>query len=129
MFAIFHNSSNITDELTEVNSTYTNSHENIEITRNAEDSLEITFQFGLSVTVNISVGILHYTMAVPDSLQNGTISGLLGNFNGNSTDDVISLNGTIYDANDEKDIFSYGETCEYCERGTYSNISVACMQP
>lgn len=113
MFSVFHNSSNITNDLSEVNDTYTNSYENIEMSRNAENSLEITFQFGLSVTVNISVGILHYTLAMPDSLINSTISGLLGNFNGNEMDDVISPNGTFYNASNEKDVFNYGETCEY----------------
>ena len=73
--------------------------------------MEFVFENGISVTVNISVGILHYTIAMPETFR-GETRGLLGNFNNNSTDDLKSPNGTLYKADDEKEIFMFGESCK-----------------
>ena len=108
---VYHNSTDISNHLSMINDTYSNSKETIEIMRSAENSVEIVFENGISVTVNVSVGILHYTIAMPNNFANLT-KGLLGNFNGNSNDDFLSPNGTQYNASDERSIFQFGETCK-----------------
>ena len=110
-FTIYHNGTDITSELLETNDTYTNNKTTVEVTRLAENSVEFVFENGISVTVNISVGILHYTIAIPETFR-GETRGLLGNFNNNSTDDLKSPNGTLYKADNEKEIFMFGESCK-----------------
>ena len=108
---MYHNGTDISYQVSTVNDTYSNSNETIEVTRVAEQSMEIVFSSGISVTVNISVGILYYTIAVPNTYANLT-QGLLGNFNGNSSDDIVSPSSTAYNSSDEKEIYMFGETCQ-----------------
>lgn len=109
---MFHNSSNITDQLSEVNDTYTNK-KNIEIKRVAENSVEVFFAFGPSVFVNISMGVLYYTIAIPQPFKGSKIRGLLGNFNDDYTDDLTSPNGTVYNASYDAQMYAFGESCKF----------------
>lgn len=94
----------------EINDIYTDA-DNIEIELVAENSMEVFFNFGLSVSVNISMGMLRYAIAIPRSLKEST-NGLLGNFNGDFTDDLISPDGTTYNISSEQEIFAFTESCK-----------------
>ena len=109
---VYHNGTDISNELSEVDDTYTNDAETVEVIRVSENSTETIFVNGISITTNISVGILHYTIALPEEFK-GQTSGLVGNFNDNTTDDLISVNGTLYDPQNETEIYEFGESCEY----------------
>ena len=75
--------------------------------------IESTFSNGISVTVTLLSGLLNVVAVLPQDFM-GLAQGLLGNFNGNDTDDFIYLNGTTLD-NDASDrmIHSFGLTCDY----------------
>ena len=75
--------------------------------------IESTFSNGISVTVTLLSGLLNVVAALPQDFM-GLSQGLLGNFNGNDTDDFIYPNGTVLD-NDASDrmIHSFGLTCNY----------------
>ena len=75
--------------------------------------IESTFSNGISVTVTLLSGLLNVVAVLPQDFM-GLSQGLLGNFNGNDTDDFIYPNGTVLD-NDASDrmIHSFGLTCDY----------------
>lgn len=106
---MYYNKTIVTDSLSEVNDTI--STDTFEITRLSNDSILTVFQNDISLTTNISVGILHFTIAVPDKFKDQT-QGLLGNFNGNKSDDLKNISGFIFDATVEDEIYKFGENCE-----------------
>lgn len=124
------NGSNITDEVTNSSSDFS-SHVNIQrpsnvmmssigstITQNENSELnmnriESTFSNGISVTVTLLSGLLNVVAVLPQDFM-GLTQGLMGNFNGNNTDDFIYPNGTMLD-NDASDrmIHDFGLTCKF----------------
>ena len=104
------NGSNITDEITNSSS---NLNSFVDIQRTSEmNRIESTFSNGISVTVTQLSGLLNIVAALPQDFM-GLTQGLLGNFNGNATDDFIYRNGTLLD-NDASDrmIHDFGQTCK-----------------
>ena len=75
--------------------------------------IESTFSNGISVTVTLLSGLLNVVAVLPQDFM-GLTQGLLGNFNGNATDDFIYPNGTMLD-NDASDrmIHDFGLTCKF----------------
>ena len=73
--------------------------------------IESTFSDGISVTVTLLSGLLNVVASLPPEFM-GQTQGLLGNFNGNATDDFIYPNGTVLN-NDASDrmIHDFGLTC------------------
>jgi len=57
---------------------------------------------------------LDIAVQLPPELKNKSIGGLLGNFNGIASDDLVSRDGETIDAgSDEETIYyKFGETCE-----------------
>jgi hypothetical protein len=74
--------------------------------------IESTFSGGISITVTLLSGLLNVVAALPQEFM-GRTQGLLGNFNGNATDDFIYPNGTMLN-NDASDrmIHDFGLTCK-----------------
>ena len=74
--------------------------------------IESTFSNGISITVSLLSGLLDIVAVLPRNFM-GLTQGLLGNFNGNNTDDFIYPNGTLLD-NDASDsmIHGFGQTCK-----------------
>ena len=75
--------------------------------------IESTFSDGISVTVTLLSGLLNVVAVIPQEQEfMGQTQGLLGNFNGNATDDFIYPNGTLLN-NDASDrmIHDFGLTC------------------
>ena len=104
------NGSNITDEITNSSS---NLNSFVDIQRTSEmNRIESTFSNGISITVSLLSGVLNIVVVLPQDFM-GLTQGLLGNFNGNDTDDFIYSNGTLLD-NDASDsmIHDFGQTCE-----------------
>lgn len=69
---------------------------------------------GITFNVTLGVGLLQMSLGMPNVFKNKTI-GLLGNFNGNSFDDLKTRNGTVIPkhANDSEIFHSFGQTCEF----------------
>ena len=85
------------------------------VTRTAEKSVRMLFyKEGLVYifTVTRRSGLLDFVINLDSSL-NGETRGLLGNFNGDGTDDFIKPNGITVpsDANDQT-LHEYGQSCE-----------------
>ena len=108
---MFLDGSIITDEIT--NST-SNLNSFVDIQRTSEmNGIESTFSNGISITVTLLSGLLDVVTVLPQDFM-GLTQGLLGNFNGNDTDDFIDRNGTLLDndASDNMIHFSFGQTCK-----------------
>ncbi|XP_069119594.1 uncharacterized protein [Argopecten irradians] len=77
--------------------------------------LEDTLFLGLintdiSLRIQVSAGMLSISPSIPEGLR-GSLTGLLGNFNGDPSDDFIFPNGTVLRGNlTEQEIFDYGQT-------------------
>lgn len=76
--------------------------------------LDLSPDFALEVELRNQ--LLDFRLTIPSKFQ-GTgysSSGLLGNNDGDSTNDFILPNGTtLSDAMTDKEIFSYGQQCKY----------------
>lgn len=68
--------------------------------------------------MKVTLGVRFLTIeAVVDSKYNGSVIGLMGNFDGNSTNDFILPNGTFLkpeDVNTERKIYNnFGQFCKH----------------
>ena len=81
--------------------------------RLANNSLEVSFLSGVTLTTNFANGIFNFVLNLPPTL-NGQTRGLLGTLNGNTSDDLIFRNGTLLpttSSDAEKHIF--GQSCKF----------------
>ena len=105
---------NITGYLSQVNGTYnvSDGDTEAELTRQDQDTIIATFSNGVGCTFTKSVGILNFVLALPRSFM-GQTRGLLGNNNGNKTDDFMMRGAThsLPDNLTDEEIFSFGKSC------------------
>ncbi|XP_053387247.1 uncharacterized protein LOC123541978 [Mercenaria mercenaria] len=89
---------------------WSSSDNNLTITKR-NGSVDVYFPIcNISLIISINIEMLTLRTLVPDNLQNLT-NGLLGNYNGDSSDDFTMPNGTVLQENiTEREIFSYGQT-------------------
>lgn len=104
-------SKDITGFIPNVTDTYTN-NSFVSFERVGQTSILSTFSNGVSITVSLSLGILTSVVTLPMDLQN-KVSGLLGNFNDDSTDDLIYPNGTSLSSGaSDMMIHYFGQACK-----------------
>ena len=86
----------------------------VDIVSTAMNVIETTFATGISISVTLQSGILSLVAVLPQEFM-GRTRGLMGNFNGNDTDDFVYPNDTELDndADDER-IHYFGQTCKNC---------------
>ena len=85
--------------------------ETVSITTINNNSIQSTFENGISVTVSVVTGLLTYSISVSSS-QN--ISGMLGNYNGNPNDDFVLPNGTMLPSNaSDRQVYTFGQSCKW----------------
>ena len=114
--SVFLNAMEITQNVSVVNETF-NTLE-VTVLRGSANSFIFSFPCGIGLTTTVSTGILSFVLTVPADL-NGATQGLLGNFNGNLTDDFMYPNGTLLsDGASDRDIHDFGQSCEYMLRLT-----------
>lgn len=110
-FAVVRNGGDISGNLTTVNDTVMDL--SVQITRTGVNMVESVFASGIRVTVKVTEGIPNFVVSLPVAFQNNTI-GLLGNYNGDKTDDFISRNGTsLSDNSTDSEIHEFGQSCEF----------------
>ena len=109
---LLYNSVDIGLNLTSVNDTYSGNM--VEITRTDNSSILSVFNNGLAVTISVALmGMMNIVVNLPEEYESQT-QGLMGNFNGNSTDDFIFPNGSMLDdGSNDRMIHMFGQTCEY----------------
>lgn len=71
-----------------------------------------------AITIKFSIGVRFLTSeSMVDEKYSGQVVGLMGNFDGNSTNDFILPNGTILygsEVDTERKIYNnFGQLCEY----------------
>lgn len=125
-FIVLYNSEDISTNLTSVNDTFMSPNMQAEITRPSESSIQASFSSGIGLTVTVNAGIPSIVVTAPEAIQSETV-GLLGNFNGNQTDDFVYFNGTVLsDGASDRDIHSFGRSCEcvYCTWTNYKYMYI-----
>ena len=108
------NGMNISNGLELINSTYNNSDETILITREAENSISCITPAGVSITITNSNGALSFVLIVPPSWK-GLTTGLMGNFNGNKSDEFIPRHQVmpLSDAISDRNLhWMFAQTCK-----------------
>ena len=108
---LLYNSIDISLNLTSINDTFSGSM--VEITKTDNTSILAVFNNGLAVTISVSLmGMMNIIVNLPEEYESQT-QGLMGNFNGNSTDDFIFPNGSMLDAGaSDRMIHTFGQACE-----------------
>ncbi|XP_062600104.1 mucin-like protein [Saccostrea cucullata] len=85
---------------------------NMVVKRIGTHKIRALFPSGPTMDFAVNLGMMELTASIPGSLSSSTINnGLLGNINGNMTDDLIAPNGTLLSTNStEREIFySFGQ--------------------
>ena len=109
---IFLNSTDISSTIQEVDDIYMES-EVVTLQRSLEDSIDVSFVNGISLTVSQSSGLLSFLIKVPLELHK-MASGLLGNFNEDPSDDFTLRDGTMLEAgSSEEEIYDFGQSCKH----------------
>jgi len=100
----------VSENLTSVGDNITSSPAFVE--KSSNNSVAVSFPSGVGITINITAGLLVYTLEVPSSLE-GTTSGLLGNYNGDDSDEFQFRNSTmISNSSADSEIHQFGQSCK-----------------
>ena len=111
MCETYYNGENITYNITNVNDTYSVPFV-LDIFRSTENSITTVFSVGVSINISLVAGIPNYVLTIPERYRNQS-RGLLGNFNGNDTDDFVFRNGTLLRNNaSDFEIHQFGQSCK-----------------
>ena len=106
------NGTDVTDDLINSNGTVSCDQNTVDINRTSDTSLEVTFISGVAVDVNLQVGLLSFIVRLPQQFL-GQARGLLGNLDGNATNDFVYRNGTmIPDSSSDREIHGFGQSCK-----------------
>ena len=101
----------VTANLTNTNETLDSSNTTA-IERASNTSVAVTFASGVSVEVSLRVGLMSFVVKLPDEFMMDA-RGLLGNFDGNSTNEFVFRDGRmIPDSSTDREIHNFGQSCE-----------------
>ena len=103
------NGEDISSNLTNINDSYTSMR--VMLMRTTNDTVIASFQSSVAVEFSLRAGALSAVTKVPPEF-NGTVVGLLGNFDGDETNDFIYRNGTIAeDTISDSEKHTVAQTC------------------
>ena len=109
-FVVLHNGIDISSNLTNVNDTYTT--QAVQITRTGTDNVTSAFPSGAGVTIRVAENIPNFVLTLPQSFM-GQTRGLLGNYNGDSSDEFVYPNETMLNSNaSDSMIHDFGQACK-----------------
>ena len=105
------NGSDISSNLTTINSILR--YNTVFLQRVTDDTVRVVFSNDVAVNVTLRVGLLSFVALVPQSLLNNTIvRGLLGNIDGDNTNEFIYRNGTVLpDDTTDRILHTFGQSC------------------
>lgn len=120
---VLSNGDDITSDLQSVNDSVSGSLG--QARRADQHTVVLVSPHGISVNISIRNGLLDYVVALPESFK-GTTRGLLGNFNGNPDDDLMSPDGsqTLGSNATDAQIHSLGQECMYHYHHKHSAFSM-----
>ena len=99
--------SNLTDTKDQIN------YNTVQIMRISNDTVTVSFSNGASLNVTIQSGALSFVILLPQKFRNST-RGLLGNFDGDKTNDYNFRNGTMLSINTtDRILHTFGQSCNY----------------
>ena len=91
---LFYNGMDVSANVTNINDTFNKNV--VDIIRTEDNSIDSVFSNGVAVTLSVSLdGMLNVIVNLPVEYNSQT-QGLMGNFNGNSSDDFIFPNGIYH---------------------------------
>ena len=106
------NGVNITTDLLGANGSLFYANGTIDISRQSDTSIEVSFMSGIGVVVNLKAGMLSFVVKLTETFR-GQARGLLGNFDSNSTNEFVYKNGTrIPDSSSDRQIHYFGLSCK-----------------
>jgi hypothetical protein len=87
----------------------------VSLRRDSDNSIDVFFVNGVSLTVTHTFGLLSFVLMVPLVQEiHKTAAGLLGNFNEESSDDFTYPNGSVLDGgSSDEEIYNFGQSCEF----------------
>ena len=101
----------ITDTLLGVNDNNEN-FTSVFFRRTRSNTISALWSNGISISVSLSLGLLSFVASIPQEFR-GTTLGLLGDFNGDASDDFMYRNGTFLDADaSDSMIHAFGQSCK-----------------
>ena len=102
----------VTTELMNSNGSAVYANSTIDINKASDTSLKVSFMSGVGVEVNLKVGLLSFTVKLPQQFT-GQARGLLGNLDSNATNEFVYCNGTmIPDSSSDREIHKFGQSCK-----------------
>ena len=100
-----------TAELMESNGTASYANNTVDVNRTSSTSLQVSFMSGVGVEVTLQLGLLSFIVRLPQQFM-GQAHGLLGNMDGNATNEFVYRNGTkISDSSSDREIHNFGQSC------------------
>ena len=108
---IFVNGSDISSILTAVNSFIR--YDTVFLKRLADDTVRVVFSNDVAINVTLRVGLLSFVVLVPQNLlSNAVVNGLLGNIDGDNTNEFVFRNGTVLpDNTTDRILHTFGQSC------------------
>ena len=84
----------------------------LSINRTRNSTVEVSFSNNIAVTFDRMGDLLQFALNIDPAFA-GNVSGLLGNFNGDNSDDFIFQNGsTLGSSPSDMDIHTFGQSCK-----------------
>ena len=110
---VFHNGTSITNQLDQNNNF---SYNDVLVLKNGSNSYVVSFSSGVGAIFNIAAGLPNFVLSLPASFR-GNTSGLLGNFNGDQSDDFMFPNTTVLRSpQSDRMIHLFGQSCKFSRR-------------
>ena len=105
------NGTNVSSRLSAVNSTVR--YDTVYLERLAEDTVTVAFSNDITVNVTLRMSLMSFVVLVPQSLLNNTdVGGLLGNIDGNRSNEFVYRNGTMLpDDSSDRMLHTFGQSC------------------
>ncbi len=108
---VLFNGDDISANVSNTNDSFT--IDQLSVSRESENSLTTSFENGIGVTITASFEMLSFVLSMPEEFQNVT-RGLMGNYNGDPTDDIVFRNGDMLSGNvSDRMIHDFGQSCKY----------------
>ena len=110
--AIFVNGNDVTAELSTATGSVFYASGTADINQLSATELEVSFVSGIGVAVKLKGGMLSFIVKLSETFR-GKAQGLLGNFDGDSTNEFVYKNRTrISESSTDREIHNFGQSCE-----------------